>query len=104
MFNFYCGSINVAWIPLRNGHKHIFTFHQLSKHSVAIIEMGGRSMRDKELRTVGPGPGIRHGENAALVVSQAGMEFIRKFITRTAAAGACGIAALYHEVTNDAVE
>ncbi len=61
------------------------TFHHLTKDSVAVIQMRGGSMCDKELRAIGPGSGIRHGEDALLIVSQAGMEFILKFVAGTAA-------------------
>ena len=61
-------------------------------------------MGNEKLRAVCARPGIRHREDAGLVVSKLRVEFVAKAIARTAAAGAGGIAALRHEVGNHAVE
>lgn len=45
----HCWCIAVVGIAWRNGHKDIESFHDLAKHTVFAIKMGGWYVRDKEL-------------------------------------------------------
>src|ERR1017187_4039292 len=92
----------------REGHnllRHILPFDPLAENRVLAGEPSRRRQRDEELRAVGVGPGIGHGEFARLV------EFVRralglvfKLISRSARARALRIAALNHEVGNHTVK
>lgn len=66
----------------------------LTKYGVAVVEEGSRSGSDEELGTIGSGAGICHGENTGGAVTEVGMEFIGKLITRTATAALGRIATL----------
>ena len=66
--------------------------------------MGLGRMGDEELAAIGAGSGIRHGKHARLVAQRVALELVREGVTGTAAAGACGVATLNHEVRDDAVK
>ena len=66
------------------------------------IQMGLWTMSDKELAAVGIGAGIRHGEGTGLMFPV--VSFIRKAVSRIATPGPGGVAALDHEVGDNAVE
>lgn len=58
----------------------------LTKYGVTVVEKGSRSGGDEELGTIGSWAGICHGENTGSAVTEVGMEFIGKLITRAATA------------------
>lgn len=71
------------------------------------IQPRRRRQRQKELAAVRAGPGIGHAENARARVLQVLADLVLKLFTvdaGAAAACACRIAALHHEVLDDAVE
>ena len=45
----HCGCAAVVWITGGDGHQHVQAFDNLAKDGVAIIQMRGGNMRDKEL-------------------------------------------------------
>lgn len=71
------------------------------------VEPGGRSEGDKELRAIGIGSCVGHAENASAGVLEGRVDLVSELVTvdgGAASAGAGRIAALDHEVGNDAVE
>lgn len=75
-----------------------------AKDGVFTIEMRRRAVRNEELAAIGRWSAIRHGKNAGFRMFERGSKFIDKRIARAARAGAVGIAALDHEIGNDAME
>ena len=64
-------------------------------------------MRNKELAAVSAGACVGHGQNARLVKSEVACALIFEIFAPdglAAAASACGVAALDHELLDDAVE
>jgi len=74
-----------------------------TKDGVEVVEPGGGGQGDEELRAVGVGTGVGHGDRV-VGVGQAGVEFILKDVARAAAAGAEWVASLNHEVVNQTVK
>ena len=68
------------------------------------VEPGSRDVGHEELAAVGAGARVGHGEETGAVVLQAGGELVGELVAGAAHAGAGGIAALNHEVGDDAVE
>src|SRR5665213_2071130 len=83
----------------------VVAFRDLAEDGVFAGEPAGVGDRDEELRTVGVGAGVGHGELAGfLEVLGGGLGFVRELVAGAAHAGAFGVAALDHEVGDDAVE
>ena len=59
---------------------------------------------DEELRTVGAGASIGHGQQVRTVKAQLGVELVGELVAGATATGAGGVAALDHEAINDTVE
>ena len=59
---------------------------------------------DEELRAVGAGAGVGHGQQVRPVEAQVGMELVVERVAGPAGARAQGVAALEHEVRDDTVE
>jgi hypothetical protein len=64
----------------------------------------GGAVSDEELRTIGIGSGVGHGEDARLVVAAVGFALAFELIAGVSGAGAEGAAALDHEVGDNTVE
>lgn len=79
----------------------IKTFGQMPKNDI-ILSQRISGMHDEELRAIGIGSGIGHGDRAARII--AGKRFIVKLIARAAGAVTFRIAALDHEILDDAME
>ena len=78
-----------------------------SEYGMLAVQPRSRRQRDEELRAIGVRPGIGHAENACTRVLELRGDFVFKLFAVdgfTASTGACGIASLYHEVWNYAVE
>src|SRR5277367_1423335 len=93
-------------IALFDGIHHVLvglTFY-LSEDGMLAVEPIGYDMRDEELRAVGIRPGVGHRECAGLMFARIVSRFIAEAIAGAAAAGAGGVAALDHEIGDDAVE
>jgi hypothetical protein len=75
-----------------------------AEDAVQVVEAVDRFQGEEELRAVGVGSGVGHGEDAGVVVAQAGSEFIGELVARSAFTVAERIAALHDEVGHDAVE
>ena len=61
-------------------------------------------MHNKELRTTGVAPRVRHGQHAQIVVLVVAVQFAVDGVARTAVSDAVGAAALCDESGNDAVK
>lgn len=71
------------------------------------VEPGGRSEGDKKLRAIGVGSCVGHAEDASAGVLEGRVDLVSELVTvdgGAASPGAGRIAALDHEVGNDAVE
>ena len=66
--------------------------------------MRGRRHGDEELGAVGARAGIRHGQQERTVELQLRVELVLELVARAATTGAGRVAALDHELVNDAVE
>src|SRR5215470_12863709 len=82
----------------------VVAFGDFAEDAVFVVQPGCRGNGDEELAPIGIWARVGHGEKAGLRVFQLRMEFIGELITRTAASGAFRIAALNHEIGDDAVE
>ena len=76
----------------------------LTEDGVVVIQVRGRRHGDEELGTVGAWAGIGHGQQEWTVELQLWVELVLELVARATAAGAGGVAALNHEVIDDAVE
>jgi hypothetical protein len=61
-------------------------------------------MGDEELGAIGVGSGVSHRQDPRPVVLQRGIEFVREFVARAAAAATRRVAALGHETGDHPVE
>src|SRR5690606_26156118 len=95
-----------AGIAQGDGAEHLVALNQLAKNGVGASQMGRifAVEGDEKLAAVGAWPRVGHRQQAAPVKGQAVVKFVFKLVARTAGAAACGIAALGHEVGQDAVE
>ena len=83
----------------------VLAFNDFAEDGVLAGEPGGGRDGDEELAAVGVGAAVGHGEFAGFVeLVRRSRGFILEFITGATHAGACGVAALNHEVGNDAME
>jgi hypothetical protein len=77
------------------------------KDGVLPIQPRRRRQCSEELRAIGIRPRVRHAEDPRARVFQGRGDLVLEFVAvdgGAAAAGACGVAALDHEVWDDAVE
>ena len=75
-----------------------------AEDGVFAVEPIGHDVGDEELAAVGAGAGVGHRERSDLVLVRIAFELVFEAIAGAAAAGAGGVAALDHEVGDDAVE
>lgn len=68
------------------------------------VEVWGGKVGDEELAAVGAGACVGHREDAGFVVFEVRDEFVAEFVAWAARSGAGWVAALNHEVGDDAVE
>lgn len=92
------------FVALFDGVYDVLSFGDFAKDGVLAVEVGGGVVGDEELGAVGVRAGVCHGEDACFSVAELADEFIGKFVAWAASAGAGGVAALDHEVRDDAVE
>ena len=76
----------------------------LAEDGVAVVQPRGRVDGDEELGTVRARASVSHGQQVRAVELQLRMELVGELETRAASAGAGRVAALDHEVIDDAVE
>src|SRR5580704_2862500 len=98
------GPVLGAARDLGNLLHHLIALDHFAENAVLVVEPGRGGNGDKELAAVGAGAGIGHGEQAVPGMIEVLMKFVGEFVAGAAAAGAFGVAALDHEIRNDAVE
>ena len=82
----------------------VLAFRSLAEDGVLAVKVRSGQVCDEELRAVGVGACISHGEDAGLVVATVGLALTLKLVAWSTGAGACGAAALDHEVRNHTME
>ncbi len=87
-----------------DGVDDVLAFGGLSEDGVFSVEVGSGAMRDEELRAVGVGSGVGHGEHAGLVVTTVRLAFALEFVAGVTGSAALWATALDHEVRDDTVE
>ena len=75
-----------------------------AEDAVQVVEAVDLAEGEEELRAVGVGAAVGHGEDAGAVVPQAGHELVGQQVAGPALPGAERIAALHDKVGHDAVE
>src|SRR4029079_13980707 len=76
----------------------------VTEDGVLVVQVRRRALGDEPLRAVRVRSGVRHREDARPAVTKLRMEFVLEAIARVAATGARRVAALDHEIRDDAVE
>ena len=76
----------------------------MTENGVFAIKVGCGHVGDEELASIGPWTGIGHGENTGPIVFEPSVDFVFKAVATSTAACAGGIAALNHELLDDAME
>src|SRR6185437_2053880 len=94
----------VQRVALLHSVYDILPLLNLAKHGVLAIEPVGDNMRNEKLAAVGVGSGIGHRKGPDLVLVGIAPGFILEAVAGAAAAGGGRIAALNHEVIDDAME
>ena len=89
---------------LTDGVNDVLASSGFSKNGMFAVEVRSWAVGDEELRAIGVGASVGHGEYAGFVVATVGFAFAFKFVTWVSSAGAERAAALDHEVINDAVK
>ena len=69
-----------------------------------IVKPGRGDERDKKLRSVRIGTGVRHGEDARLIMTQLRIEFVAELVPRFSHSRSGRIAALGHKVFDDSMK
>lgn len=86
---------------------NIHAFNNLTEDNVFVVQPSGLDGTDEELRTVGVGTSVGHGQNTGTGMLQ-GEVFISKLVAidgfATGAIVICEIATLAHKVGNDTME
>ncbi len=82
----------------------MLSFDDLAEDAVLVVEPWGGDMGDKELRAVGAGSRVGHGQDAGALVAQAGVELVVEAVAGAAATVTARVAGLDHEVVDDPVE
>ena len=83
----------------------VVAFDDFTEDGVLSGEPGGVRGGDEELAAVGVGAGVGHGELAGVFEVVGGaLGLVRELVAGAAHAGAFGVAALDHEVGDDAME
>src|SRR5690625_386129 len=80
------------------------SIRDFAEDGVAVLQPRGGHRGDEELRTVGAWAGVGHGQFIWLVEVELWVEFVFELVAGAANATAQRVAALDHEVGNDAVE
>lgn len=94
----------INFIALLDAVHHILSTDNFAENCVMAIQMRLWRVGDEELRTVGSRAGVGHGKRSRFVAIGIAFEFIGKLISWTAGSGSGWVAALDHEVGNDAVK
>jgi hypothetical protein len=100
-----CGPVPEAFRHARDLlHKLDAGVVALAEDGVVSVQPGRGLLGDEELRSVGSGPGIGHGQPPRTVEGQRGRDLIREFVPGIARARAQRVSALDHELGDHAME
>jgi len=105
---------HVAHRPLGTGTSilnlpdHVHSVDDLSKDNVFVVQKGGRSGGDEELRAIAVGAGVRHTQQTSCVVLESEVFVCKRLGTidrsATGTVAVQKVAALYHEVGNHSMK
>ena len=87
-----------------DGVYDVLAFGDFTEDGVFSVEPIGGDVGDKELTAVGTWACVSHREDAGLAVFEGGVELVAEAVTGAAHTAAGGVAALDHEVFDDAME
>ena len=76
----------------------------LAENRVLAVKPGRRGHGDEELRSVGPRPGVRHGEHIRVVEVQLGVDLVLELVAGASGSATQRVASLDHEAVDHAVE
>ncbi len=91
-------------IALLDGIDDVLSFGDFAEHCVFAVEPVGGHVGDEELASVGSRACVGHGEDAGFGVFEGGVEFVTEAVTWAAHSCSGWVAALDHEVFDDAVK
>ena len=94
----------IDFVAASDGVHDIHPIGHMTEDGVFAVKVGCGHVGDEELASIGPRAGIGHGENTGTIVFEPSVDFVFKAVARSAAACAGGIAALDHELLDDAME
>src|ERR1022692_4651402 len=83
---------------------HVAALNDLAEDGVPAVEVGGGHGGDEELRPVGPGTRVRHGQQVGPVEGEIRVELVGELVAGTAGTCSERVTALDHEVRDDPVE
>src|SRR5712691_3627475 len=83
---------------------HVGALDDLAEDGVLAVQPGRRHGRDEELRAVGAGPGVGHGQQVRPVEREVRVDLVGELVAGAAAAGSERVPALDHEVWDDPVD
>jgi hypothetical protein len=92
------------FVAAGDGVHDIHPISHMTENGVFAVKVGCGHVGDEELASIGPWTSIGHGENAGTIVFEPSVDFVFKAVAGSAAASAGGIAALDHELLDDAME
>ena len=87
-----------------DGVYDVLPLGDFTEDGVFSVKPVGGDVGDKELTTVSSGACVGHRKDAGLAVFEGGVELVAEAVTGAAHAAAGGVAALDHEVFDDAME
>ena len=92
------------FVATGDGVHGIHPIRHMTEDGVFAVKVGCGHVGDEELASIGPWAGIGHGKNTWAIVFEPAVDFVFKAVAGSAAACAGGIAALNHELLDDAME
>ena len=92
------------FVAAGDGVHDIHPIRHMTEDGVFSIKVRCGHVGDEELASIGPWTRIGHGENTGPIVFEPSVHFVFKAVAGSAAACAGGIAALDHELLDDAME
>ena len=92
------------FVAAGDGVHDIHPISDMTEDGVFAVKVRCGHVGDEELASIGPWAGIGHGKNTGAVVFEPSVDFVFKAVAGSAAASAGRIAALDHELLDDAME
>ena len=92
------------FVAAGDGVHDIHPISDMTEDGVFAVKVRCGHVGDEELASIGPRARIGHGKNTGAAVFEPSVHFVFKAVAGSAAACAGGIAALDHELLDDAME